>query len=127
MDRILRRGIPVFNQSVLLKGVNDSPEVMIRLSRGLLRIKVKPQYLFHCDPVKGAVHFRTTVDRGLDILRHMRGRVSGFGIPVYAVDLPGGKGKVPLTPDYVVSRRGNTFVFKSFSGELVEYTIDEVD
>ncbi len=126
IDRILRRGIPVNNQAVLLKGVNDDPEVMIQLSRSLLRIKVKPQYLFHCDPIKGAMHFRTTVEKGLEIIRFMRGRISGMGIPTYAVDLPGGKGKVPLLPNYVVSKKGNTFIFESFSGELVEYTIDEV-
>ena len=126
VDRLLRHGIPVNNQAVLLKGVNDDPEVMLKLSRELLRIKVKPQYLFHCDPIKGAVHFRTTVDKGLEIIKYMRGRISGMGIPTYAVDLPGGKGKVPLMPNYVVSRKGNTFLFESFTGELVEYTIDEV-
>ncbi len=125
VDRLLRRGIPVNNQTVLLKGVNDKPEIMLELMRKLLRIKVKPQYLFHCDPIKGAVHFRTTVDKGLEIIRYLRGRISGMGIPTYAVDLPGGKGKVPLLPNYVVERKGNTFLFESFDGELVEYTIDE--
>ncbi len=126
VDRLLRIGIPVNNQAVLLKGVNDDPDTMLELSRKLLRIKVKPQYLFHCDPIKGAVHFRTTVDKGLEIINYMRGRISGMGIPTYAVDLPGGKGKVPLLPEYIVSRMGNTFLFRSFSGEIVEYTIDEV-
>ncbi len=126
VDNLLRRGVPVNNQTVLLKGVNDDPEVMLQLMRELLRIKVKPQYLFHCDPIKGAVHFRTTVDKGLEIMRYLRGRISGMGIPTYAVDLPGGKGKVPLLPNYVRGRVGNTFVFESFSGEEVEYTIDEV-
>ena len=126
VDRILRRGIPVNNQTVLLKGVNDNPQTMLELFRKLLRIKVKPQYLFHCDPVKGAVHFRTTVDKGLEIMRYLRGRISGMGIPTYAVDLPGGKGKVPLLPDYVVSRVGNVFTFESFEGDRVEYRIDEL-
>ncbi len=126
VDRILRRGIPVNNQAVLLKGVNDDPETILQLSRKLLRIKVKPQYLFHCDPIKGAIHFRTTVDKGIEIISYMRGRISGMGIPTYAVDLPGGKGKVPISPNYVVRRDGNTFVFRSYNGELVEYTIDEV-
>ena len=126
IDRLLRRGIPVNNQTVLLKGVNDDPEVMLKLFRGLLRIKVKPQYLFHCDPVKGAIHFRTSIDKGLEIMRYLRGRLSGFGIPTYAVDLPGGKGKVPLLPDYVKKREGNKFWFESFTGEVVEYEITEV-
>ncbi|WP_457599919.1 KamA family radical SAM protein [Hydrogenivirga sp.] len=125
VDRLLRRGIPVNNQTVLLKGVNDRPEVMLELFRELLRIKVKPQYLFHCDPIKGAVHFRTTLDKGLEIMRFLRGKISGMGIPTYAVDLPGGKGKVPLLPDYVLERQGERFVFEGFDGEAVEYTIDE--
>ncbi len=126
VDRLLRMGIPVNNQTVLLKGVNDDPEIMLELFRGLLRIKVKPQYLFHCDPVKGAVHFRTSIDRGLEIMRYLRGRLSGFGIPTYAVDLPGGKGKVPLLPNYIKKREGNKFWFESFTGEVVEYEITEV-
>ncbi len=126
VERLLRRGIPVNNQTVLLKGVNDNPETMLKLFRELLKIKVKPQYLFHCDPIKGAVHFRTTVDKGLEIMRYLRGRISGFGIPTYAVDLPGGKGKVPLLPNYVVKREGNKFWFESFTGEVVEYEIEEV-
>ena len=126
VENLLRRGIPVNNQTVLLKGVNDDPEVMLELMRSLLRIKVKPQYLFHCDPVKGAIHFRTSVDKGLEIMRYLRGRISGMGIPTYAVDLPGGKGKVPLLPNYVLEREGDRFVFESFSGEAVEYVIDEV-
>ncbi len=125
VDRILRRGIPVNNQTVLLRGVNDEPEVMLELMRALLRIKVKPQYLFHCDPIKGAVHFRTSLDKGIEIMRYLRGRISGMGIPTYAVDLPGGKGKVPISPNYIVERKGNSFIFESYSGELVEYTIDE--
>ncbi len=126
VDRILRRGIPVNNQTVLLKGVNDKPEIMLELMRKLLRIKVKPQYLFHCDPIKGAVHFRTSLEKGLQIMDYLRGRISGMGIPTYAVDLPGGKGKVPLLPNYIVEKNGNTYKFRSFTGEIVEYTIEEV-
>ena len=125
VERLLRRGIPVNNQTVLLKGVNDDPEVMLDLFRSLLRIKVKPQYLFHCDPIRGAVHFRTSIDKGLEIMRYLRGRISGMGIPTYAVDLPGGKGKVPLLPDYIIEREGDKFVFNAFDGSRVEYVIDE--
>ncbi len=125
VDRLLRRGIPVNNQTVLLRGVNDDPQTMLSLFRSLLKIKVKPQYLFHCDPIKGAVHFRTTLDKGLQIMKFLRGKISGMGIPTYAVDLPGGKGKVPLLPNYIVHRQGNRFIFESFTGEHVEYIIDE--
>ncbi|RLJ70473.1 lysine 2,3-aminomutase [Hydrogenivirga caldilitoris] len=125
VDKLLRRGIPVNNQTVLLKGVNDDPETMLELFRKLLKIKVKPQYLFHCDPIKGAVHFRTTLDKGIEIMRYLRGRISGMGIPTYALDLPGGKGKVPILPNYIIDRKGDKFLFESFTGESVEYTIDE--
>lgn len=126
VERLLRRGIPINNQTVLLKGVNDNPQTMLELFRGLLRIKVKPQYLFHCDPVKGAVHFRTSVDRGLEIMEYLRGRISGMGIPTYAVDLPGGKGKVPLMPNYIINREGDKFTFRSPFGDVVEYEITDV-
>ncbi|RUM28298.1 MAG: KamA family radical SAM protein [Aquifex sp.] len=126
VDRLLRRGIPVNNQTVLLKGVNDNPEIMLELFRKLLRIKVKPQYLFHCDPIKGAIHFRTSLDKGLEIMRFLRGKLSGFGIPTYAIDLPNGKGKVPLLPNYLKKREGDKYWFESFTGEIVEYEIKEV-
>lgn len=91
VERLLRHGVPVNNQTVLLKGVNDNPEVVLKLMRELLRIKVRPVYLFHCDPVKGAVHFRTSLEKGLEIMEYLRGKISGMGIPTYAVDLPGGR------------------------------------
>ena len=124
VDNLLRRGIPVNNQTVLLKGVNDDPQIMLTLFRELLRIKVRPVYLFHCDPIKGAMHFRTSIEKGLEIMEFLRGRISGMGIPTYAVDLPGGKGKVPLHPEYLLSKEGNTYVFKSPFGDLVVYHIE---
>jgi lysine 2,3-aminomutase len=125
VENILRRGIPVLNQTVLLKGVNDDPQTMLELMRSLIRIKVKPQYLFHCDPIKGAVHFRTTVEKGLEIMDYLRGRISGYAIPTYAIDLPGGKGKVPLLPQYLLAKDGTKHVFRSWQGEIVEYDIQE--
>ncbi len=125
VDRLLRRGIPVNNQTVLLKGINDEPQEILRLNRELLRIKVKPQYLFHCDPIRGAVHFRTSLEKGLEIMSFLRGKISGMGIPTYAVDLPGGKGKVPLLPDYILGKEGSRYTFLSYSGEAVEYEITE--
>ena len=125
VENLLRRGIPVLNQTVLLKGVNDKPEVMLELMRKLIRIKVKPQYLFHCDPIRGAMHFRTTVEKGLEIMEHLRGRISGYAIPTYAIDLPGGKGKVPLLPQHLIKKEGTKHTFRSWDGELVDYDICE--
>ncbi len=121
---LLKHGIPVNNQTVLLKGINDDPEVMLELFRGLLRIRVKPQYLFHCDPVKGVMHFRTTLEKGMEIMKYLRGRISGMGIPTYAVDLPGGKGKVPVLPKYFKEISENTYIFEGIDGSTVEYKIE---
>lgn len=125
VDNLLRHGVPVNNQTVLLKGVNDTPQVMLELMRKLLKIKVRPVYLFHCDPVKGALHFRTSLETGLEIMEYLRGRLSGIGIPTYAVDLPGGKGKVPVSPNYIVDKEGNTYIFRSPLDGYVEYTIED--
>lgn len=125
VENLLRHGVPVNNQTVLLKGVNDNPEVMLELMRRLLRIKVRPVYLFHCDPVMGAVHFRTGLGKGLEIMEYLRGRISGMGIPTYAVDLPGGKGKVPLVPSYLLNSEGYSYTFRSPLNGSVEYTIPD--
>ena len=125
IDNILRSGTPVLNQTVLLKGVNDEPETILSLMRMLTTIKVKPQYLFHCDPVKGAMHFRTTLEKGLEIITYLRGKIGGYGIPTYAVDLPGGKGKVPILPEYFRKISKDTYSFLSFAGEEVLYSIYE--
>ncbi|WP_029551539.1 KamA family radical SAM protein [Thermocrinis jamiesonii] len=125
VENLLRRGIPVLNQTVLLKGVNDNPEIMLELMRKLIKIKVKPQYLFHCDPIKGVIHFRTTLEKGLEIMKYLRGRISGYAIPTYAVDLPGGKGKVPLLPRYLIDSDGTKHTFLSWDGQKVEYDICE--
>ncbi|MFN3870457.1 MAG: KamA family radical SAM protein [Aquificaceae bacterium] len=124
IEKLLRRGIPVNNQAVLLKGINDDPETMLKLMRSLLRIKVRPVYLFHCDPVKGAVHFRTDIKKGVEIMEYLRGRLSGMGIPTYALDLPGGKGKVPISPNYLLHQEGNKYTFRSPFGGLVEYYVE---
>jgi lysine 2,3-aminomutase len=97
--RLADAGIPLGNQTVLLRGVNDEPEVVIGLCRGLLRMRVRPYYLHHLDQARGTAHFRVMVERGLEIIAAMRGRVSGLGIPQYVVDPPGGQGKVPLLPE----------------------------
>ncbi|HBZ70997.1 MAG TPA: lysine 2,3-aminomutase [Deltaproteobacteria bacterium] len=119
IDRLLRAGIPVNNQSVLLAGVNDSLEVMKALVQGLLRIRVRPYYLYHCDDVKGTAHLRTSIRRGLEILEGLRGHTTGFAVPTYVVDAPDGGGKIPLMPNYLVSQGERTLVLRNFEGVLV--------
>jgi lysine 2,3-aminomutase len=121
VDALLRAGMPVNNHSVLLKGVNDSLETMRQLLRGLLRIKVRPYYIFHCDPVIGAGHFRTSVWKGMEIMEGLRGHMSGLGIPTYVVDSPHGGGKIPVMPNYLVSASDDAVVLRNYEGLLVRY------
>ncbi len=120
-DRLLRAGIPVSNQSVLLKGVNDHPEVIRKLNTDLLRAKVRPYYLFQCDMVRGLEHFRTRLSKGIEIMEALRGHTSGLAIPSYVVDVPGGGGKIPLMPNYVVSVGEERTVLRNYEGILVGY------
>jgi lysine 2,3-aminomutase len=122
---LLCAGMPVNNHTVLLKGVNDSVEAMRDLMRALLRIKVRPYYLFHCDPVIGAGHFRTSVWKGLEIMEGLRGHLSGLGIPTYVVDSPHGGGKIPLMPNYLVSASDDAVVLRNFEGMLVRYQAED--
>lgn len=122
---LLRAGMPVNNHTVLLKGVNDSLDEMRRLMRALLRIKVRPYYLFHCDPVIGAGHFRTSVWKGLEIMEGLRGHLSGLAIPTYVVDSPHGGGKIPLMPNYLVSASDDAVVLRNFEGMLVRYQAED--
>jgi lysine 2,3-aminomutase len=122
---LLRAGMPVNNHTVLLKGVNDSLDTMRRLMRALLRIKVRPYYLFHCDPVIGAGHFRTSVWKGLEIMEGLRGHMSGLGIPTYVVDSPHGGGKIPLMPNYLVSASDDAVVLRNYEGMLVRYQAED--
>ena len=122
---LLQAGMPVNNHTVLLKGVNDDLETMRALMRGLLRIKVRPYYLFHCDPVIGAGHFRTSVWKGLEIIEGLRGHMSGLGIPTYVVDSPHGGGKIPLMPNYLVSASDDAVVLRNFEGMLVRYQAED--
>lgn len=113
-------GIPLGNQTVLLRGVNDSADVMRELMSGLLEIRVKPYYLHQMDLVRGTAHFRTSVDTGLEIIRSLRGHISGMAVPHYVIDLPGGKGKVAILPD-LVERKGDILLLRTYTGEQVEY------
>lgn len=122
---LLRAGMPVNNHSVLLKGVNDSLETMRELLRALLRAKVRPYYLFHCDPVIGAGHFRTSVWKGLEIMEGLRGHMSGIGIPTYVVDSPHGGGKIPMMPNYMVSMSDDAVVLRNYEGMLIRYQAED--
>lgn len=99
--RLADAGIPLGCQTVLLRGINDSPDILERLFYGLLAMRVKPYYLFQMDLTKGTAHFRTTISQGQEIMRNLLGRVSGMALPAYALDTPGGGGKIPLTPNYL--------------------------
>ncbi len=122
---LLRGGMPINNHTVLLKGVNDSLETMRDLMRALLRIKVRPYYLFHCDPVIGAGHFRTSVWKGMEIMEGLRGHMSGLGVPTYVVDAPHGGGKIPLMPNYLVSMSDDAVVLRNYEGMLVRYQSED--
>lgn len=114
-------GIPLGSQTVLLKGVNDDPEVMMRLMRKLLKIRVRPYYLHHADPIEGTRHFRTSLETGKRIVNHLRGRMSGMGVPHYMIDLPGGGGKIPVLPEYIKNDRNGRLTVENFNGETFAY------
>lgn len=124
-DRLSRAGIPLGSQSVLLAGINDHPAVMMKLMRELVKIRVRPYYIYQCDLVHGAGHFRTTVAKGLEIMEALRGHTSGYAVPTYVVDLPGGGGKVPLAPNYVLSQAPGKVVLRNFEGYISTYTEPE--
>jgi lysine 2,3-aminomutase len=120
-ERLADAGIPLGSQTVLLKGVNDDLETMKTLYHGLLKIRVKPYYLYQCDPVSGSGHFRTPVEKGLEIMAGLRGFTTGYANPVFVVDAPGGGGKIPLMPDYVVGRDGADLLLTNFEGGTYRY------
>jgi lysine 2,3-aminomutase len=115
-------GIPLGNQTVLLAGVNDHAETIKQLCLELVKMRVRPYYLYQCDLVQGSGHFRTTIDAGLEIMENLRGHISGYAVPTFCVDLPGGGGKVPVMPDYLISRSHNRLVFRNFEGYISTYT-----
>ncbi|MFA4916650.1 MAG: KamA family radical SAM protein [Syntrophales bacterium] len=114
-------GIPLGSQTVLLKGINDNVETMRSLVHHLLKMRVRPYYLYQCDPITGSAHFRTPVEKGLDIIRGLRGFTSGYGVPTYVVDAPEGGGKIPLVPDYVVCRENDALVLRNYEDRLFRY------
>ena len=120
-DKLLRAGIPVNNQSVLLRGVNDTVETQLKLCHELLRIKVRPYYLFQCDEVQGTEHLRTPVEAGIKIVEGMRGHTSGLAVPTFVIDLPQGGGKVPVQPNYVVLQTSEELLIRNYQGRLFQY------
>jgi lysine 2,3-aminomutase len=122
---LIKAGLPLNNHTVLLKGVNDDLETMRRLMRALLRIKVRPYYLFHCDPVTGAGHFRTSVWKGLEIMEGLRGHMSGLAVPTYVVDSPHGGGKIPLMPNYLVSASDDCLILRNYEGMMIRYQAED--
>jgi len=119
--RLADAGIPLGSQTVLLAGINDNVETMKQLVQGLLRFRVRPYYLYQCDPIRGSSHFRTPVEKGLEIIGGLRGHTTGYAVPTYVIDAPGGGGKVPLLPRYVEGRDGDNLVLRNYAGDVYVY------
>ncbi|MHB9096555.1 MAG: KamA family radical SAM protein [Syntrophales bacterium] len=119
--RLADAGIPLGSQTVLLSGINDDVDTMKRLVQGLLKIRVKPYYLYQCDPIPGSSHFRTPIAKGLDVIRGLRGFTTGYAVPTYVVDAPGGGGKIPLLPEYVVGQEDGDLLLRNYEGNIFRY------
>ena len=119
--RLADAGIPLGSQTVLLKGINDNVETMKRLMHGLVKNRVKPYYLYQCDPVLGTNHFRTSVSKGLEIIQGLRGFTTGYAVPTYVIDAPGGGGKIPLLPESVVGREDDDLILKNYQNKYFRY------
>ncbi len=121
MEMLADSGVPLGSQTVLLKGVNDDPAVMKKLMHELLKVRVRPYYIYQCDLAEGISHFRTSVETGLRIMEALRGHTSGYAVPAYVVDGPGGGGKIPLSPNYVISSKGGVVTLRNFEGKVYTY------
>jgi len=121
LGRLADAGIPLGNQSVLLRHVNDDVEVMKALVQKLLLCRVKPYYVYQCDLISGSAHLRTSVRKGVEIMKALRGHTTGYAVPQYVIDAPGGGGKVPINPEYVLSRNADRVVIRNFEGKVFEY------
>jgi lysine 2,3-aminomutase len=121
LGRLADAGIPLGNQSVLLRNVNDDPVTMRALVQKLLICRVKPYYLYQCDLISGSAHLRASVRSGLKIMESLRGHTTGYAVPQYVIDAPGGGGKVPINPEYILSRNNDRVVIRNFEGRIFEY------
>lgn len=119
--RLANAGIPLGSQTVLLKGINDNIDTMRRLVQGLLKIRVRPYYLYQCDPIPGSNHFRTKVSAGIEIIKGLRGFTTGYAIPNFVIDAPGGGGKVPLLPEYYQGEVGGNVILKNYEDKIYHY------
>jgi lysine 2,3-aminomutase len=119
--RLADAGIPLGSQTVLLKGVNDDVDILRRLMHKLLLMRVRPYYLYQCDPISGSSHFRTPVSKGLEIIAGLRGHTTGYAVPTYVIDAPGGGGKIPLQPESVVGRDGDWLLLRNYEGRDFRY------
>ena len=120
-NRLADAGIPLGSQTVLLKGINDDPVIFKKLMHELLKIRVRPYYLYQCDPVPGSAHFRTPVEKGLEIIRSLRGFTTGYAVPHFVIDAPGGGGKIPILPNYFVGRKKGDIILKNYLGRHYSY------
>lgn len=120
-EKIADAGIPIGNQSVLLRGINDSAELLKELLTKLVKIRVRPYYLYQCDLTKGIGHFRTTVSQGIDIMSKIRGYISGYAVPTFVIDAPGGGGKIPVNPEYISSIDDREVVLRNYLGNIYHY------
>ena len=133
--RLADAGVPLGNQSVLLRGINDCPVVMRRLVHGLLRIRVRPYYIYQCDLTRGIAHFRTAVAAGIEIIELLRGHTTGLAVPTYVIDAPGGGGKIPVGPNYLISMGDGQVILRNYEGVIARYreparrprTLDDYD
>jgi len=120
-ERLADAGIPLGSQTVLTQGVNDDVETMKKLVHGLLKVRVRPYYLYQCDPISGSRHFRTPVEKGLEIIAGLRGFTTGYGVPTFVIDAPGGGGKIPVVADPVVGRDGDDVLLRNYEGKAFRY------
>lgn len=120
-EKLADAGIPLGSQTVLLRHINDNVETMKKLMHSLLQMRVRPYYLYQCDPIPGSFHFRTSVQKGIEIIKGLRGFTSGYAIPTYVIDAPGGGGKVPISPEYWVGRDENDVLLKNYENKLFRY------
>jgi len=121
LDLMANAGIPLGNQSVLLKGVNDCVNIMKKLVKRLIEVRVRPYYIYQCDLSKGIEHFRTLVSKGIEIIEGLRGHISGIAVPTFVVDAPGGGGKIPVMPNYVISQAPGKTILRNYEGMITTY------
>ncbi|MEN6490920.1 MAG: lysine 2,3-aminomutase, partial [Rectinema sp.] len=120
-ERLADAGIPLGNQSVLLRDINDCPVLMKKLVQELLMIRVKPYYIYQCDMSLGISHFRTTVSKGIEIIENLRGHTSGMAVPTFVIDAPGGGGKIPVMPDYLITSNEKRVILRNYEGVITSY------